>query len=161
MSEFNCNSQTIYTRTALYHNSFLPSTIRDWNNLKQDRLVMLIPSNKRERVPKYFYNGSRRGQMLHTRLRTKCSSLNKDLFDKKIVVSPQCQCRRIESTYHYFLECPIYANRRLELFTSLSQHINVTLNLILSGDTLLSNDINSIIFEKVQKYIIDTKRFDS
>ena len=64
--------------------------------------------------------------MLHTRLRTKCSSLNKDLFDKKIVVSPQCNCGRIESTYHYFFECPIYANHRLELFTILPQHINVT-----------------------------------
>ena len=99
--------------------------------------------------------------MLHTRLRTKCSSLNKDLFDKKIVVSPHCQCGRIESTYHYFFECPIYANHSLELFTSLPQHINVTLNLILSGYTLLSDDINTIIFEKVQKYIIDTKRFDN
>ena len=94
--------------------------------------------------------------MLYTRLRTKCISLNKDLFDKKIVVSPKCQCGRIESTYHYFFKCPIYANHRLKLFTSLPQHINVTLNLILSGDTLLSDDINSIIFEKVQKYIIDT-----
>ena len=99
--------------------------------------------------------------MLHTRLRTKCSSLNKDLSDKNIVVSPQCNCGRIESTYHYFFECPIYANHRLELFTSLPQHINVTLNLILSGDTLLSDDINSTIFQKVQKYIIDTKRFDN
>ena len=99
--------------------------------------------------------------MLHTRLRTKCSSLNKDLFDKKIVVSPQYNCGRIESTYHYFFECPIYANHRLELFTSLPQHINVTLNLILSGDTFLSDDINLTIFQKVQKYIIDTKCFDN
>ena len=30
------NLQTIHSRTTLYSNSFLPSTVRDWNNLSQE-----------------------------------------------------------------------------------------------------------------------------
>ena len=33
-------------------------------------------------VPKYFYRGYRRQQTLHTRLRTKRSSLNYDIYLK-------------------------------------------------------------------------------
>ena len=159
--------QTIQSRTTLYSNSFLPSTIRDWNNLTQEvRQIDSVNTFKqflnreRERVPKYFYSGNRRGQMLHTRLRTNCSGLSDDLFIKNIVESPLCQCGRIENAYHYFFECPLYTHHRIELFNSLSQHHNLTLNLVLCGDTSLSDVTNSFIFEKVQKFIIDTKRFE-
>ena len=158
---------TINARTSLYSNSFLPSTVRDWNNLTRearqvDSLNMFkqFLNRDREKVPKYFYGGSRRGQLLHTRLRTNCSSLSNDLFLKNITESPLCQCGRIENAYHFFFDCPLYARQRIELFTSLSQHHNLTLNLLLFGDALQSDDINSSIFEKVQKYIIDTKRFE-
>ena len=158
---------TINARTSLYSNSFLPSTVRDWNNLtpearQVDSLNMFkqFLNRDREKVPKYFYGGSRRGQLLHTRLRTNCSSLSNDLFLKNITESPLCQCGRIENAYHFFFDCPLYARQRIELFTILSQHHNLTLNLLLFGDALQSDDINSSIFEKVQKYIIDTKRFE-
>ena len=39
-------------------------------------------------VPKYYYTGKRKAQILHTRLRTKGSSLNMDLFLKNISESP-------------------------------------------------------------------------
>ena len=158
---------TINARTSLYSNSFLPSTVRDWNNLtpaarQVDSLNMFkqFLNRDREKVPKYFYSGSRRGQLLHTRLRTNCSSLCNDLFLKNITESPLCQCGRIENAYHFFFDCPLYARQCIELFTSLSQHHNLKLNLLLFGDALQSDDINSSIFEKVQKYIIDTKRFE-
>ena len=75
--------KTINTRTALYFNSFLLSVIREWNTLSEnDKYVDSIDSFKRQisrnktAVPKYFYTGSRKLQILHTRLRTGCSSLN-------------------------------------------------------------------------------------
>ena len=78
--------QTINARTALYFNSFLPPVIREWNTLSEnDKYVDSIDSFKRQisrnktAVPKYFYIGSRKLQILHTRLRTGCSSLNHDL----------------------------------------------------------------------------------
>ena len=84
------NLQTIYSRTTQYSNSFLSSVVRDWNNLPcvvrdtdstnsfKQRL-----NQDRVRIPKYFYTGKRKIQILYTRLRTGCSSLNFDLFSKK------------------------------------------------------------------------------
>ena len=95
--------------------------------------------------------------MLHTRLRTNCSGLSDGLFLKNIVESRLCQCGRIENAYHCFFECPLYTHNRIALFTSLPQHHHLTLKLVLFSDTSLSDDSNSFIFEKVQKFIIDTK----
>ena len=88
------NLQGIFSRTALYSNFFLSSTIRTWNNLPAEvrQLDSLdtfkqFLSRERERVPKFFYSGNRRGQLLHTRIRTNCSNLNNDLFLKNITDS--------------------------------------------------------------------------
>ena len=42
---------------------------------------------------------------------------------------------------------------------TLSQHGNITLNIILNGDLNLPNEANIAIFEAVQRYIQRTKRF--
>ena len=90
--------QTINTRTNLYYRSFLPSTIREWNNLppeaKQSVTVnsFKICLNKdKQLVPTYYYTGNRSAQILHTRLRTNCSSLNFYLFTKNVIDSPLCR----------------------------------------------------------------------
>ena len=79
--------QTIPARTNLYYTSFLPSAIREWNSLpldirNSDSLYSFNRNlNNRDRfVPKYYYSGNRKLQILHTRLRTGRSSLNQDLF---------------------------------------------------------------------------------
>ncbi len=84
------NLQIIRSRTTLYYNSFLPSAVREWNSLSQDTrnsssfncFKTKLKSNTDE-VPVYYYGGARHLQILHTRLRTKCSALNHDLFRKK------------------------------------------------------------------------------
>jgi hypothetical protein len=43
-------------------------------------------------IPFYYYTGSRLGQILHSRLRMQCSSLNQHLYRKNIVDSPNCIC---------------------------------------------------------------------
>ena len=85
------NIQNIPARTKYYYESFLPSTIRIWNELPLDtRNAESIISFKRKlnqgnvAVPKYYYTNNRKLQILHTRLRTNCSSLNHDLFEKKL-----------------------------------------------------------------------------
>ena len=86
------NLQTVETRTRQYYTSFLPSVIREWNGLSEEtRNASSISVFKTHldqniivpQIPKYFYIGDRRLQMLHTRLRTNCSALNQDLFRKK------------------------------------------------------------------------------
>ena len=49
--------------------------------------------------PIYFNAGTRRGQILHTRLRLECSSLNAHLYRKNLVPEPTCQCGAILTYY--------------------------------------------------------------
>ena len=84
------NSNDIHTNTSLYHNSFLPSTLRQWNSIPVEvRQLNPLSSFKTflkkdlQSVPTYYYCGSRKAQILQARLRTGCSSLNMDLFHKK------------------------------------------------------------------------------
>ena len=87
------NSQNlvgIQCRTTYHFNSFIPSTIRIWNNIpsniKESESIhsfkqALCSLNIENNVPKYYYNtGSRRGQILHARLRMRCSSLKQHLY---------------------------------------------------------------------------------
>ena len=82
--------QTIDARTTLYYNSFLPSTVRAWNNVndeaKQSNSVNTLKcflNKDKTRIPKHFYvHGSRKAHVLHTRLRTNCSSLSLTFLEK-------------------------------------------------------------------------------
>lgn len=158
--------QTIDARTTQYFNSFLPSTVRDWNTLpfdiKNSDTVAAFKSNlnKNNRiVPKHFYFGDRRLQILHTRLRTKCSSLNYDIFLRRLNDSPLCRCGDLENVEHFLLQCPIYQQQRLTLLQIISQHCQISSDLLLYGDISMPLETNILIFEAVQKYIQDTKRF--
>ena len=101
--------QTIAARSSQYYHSFLPSTTRDWNSLsieaKQSDSVNSFKrflSKGKSSVPNHYYIGSRRAQILHTRIRTNCSSLNLDLFLKNVTDSPLCRCGSIENAQHFF-----------------------------------------------------------
>ena len=159
------NLQNINTNTALYSSSFLPSAVRNWNDLPSEaKQIDSITSFKyflareRERAPEYYYTCKRLCQILHARLRTNCSSFNYYLFCKHITVSPLCCCGTVEDANHYFFECRMCAHQRILLFDSISQFNVITL-ILLFGDPTLSLAENTHIFDKVQKFIIDTKRF--
>ena len=156
------------SRTQLNFNSFLPSTIREWNNLpdhiKQKPSVntfkhAIKSRGSSVRPPKHYYFGERREQILHVRLRTNCSSLNQHLFEKNIVESPLCQCGEIENAWHFFFACPLFNDLRVTLFDALSQFCIPTLDIILYGDLQLSLESNESIFLAVHQFISQTKRF--
>ena len=82
--------QTIRTNTTLYYNAFLSSTLREWNTLPTEvRQLPTLNSFKcqlslgKHIVPKHYYYAARSTQILHTCLRTGCSSLNLDRFFEK------------------------------------------------------------------------------
>ena len=85
--------QTIRAKTGLYYNSFLPLTLRQWNNLSiktrqlnsLNSFKRLLKEDKRP-VPKYYFYGVRKAQILHTGVGMGCSSLNLDLFMKNITI---------------------------------------------------------------------------
>ena len=53
----------------------------------------------------------------------------------------------------------MYQAQRNELINAISPYQYHSLNLFLYGDLSMPQDVNSMIFQKVYKYIISTKRF--
>ena len=156
------NLQTVETRTCQYYNSFLPSVIKEWNGSSEETRntssVSVFKSRLDQNVivpqiPKYFYIGDRRLQMLHTRLRTNCSSLNQDLFRKNIPDTSQCTCGNTETADHFLLECLLYNGQRQELFQVISLICPISVDVLLFGNSTLSYENNVKIFEAVHNYI--------
>ena len=76
---------------TLYADSFLPSTIQACNNLPDSTRSADTPATFKHlltldtpKVPKYYFCGDRFNQVLHTRQRTECSSLNQHFFTNAI-----------------------------------------------------------------------------
>ena len=158
--------RTVNSRTSQYYNSFLPSTIREWNALPEEqRNSSTVVSFKfhlnqhSTNIPKFYYVEDRRSQILHTRLRTKCSSLKYDIYLRNITDSPLCCCRNIENSEHYLLQCRLYHQPRIEMLQYLSQICYVSVDVLLFADSSLSVEVNNRIFLSVQKFIKDSKRF--
>ena len=152
-------------RTATYANSFLPSTLRDWNSL--DLKVRDSPSlnsfkrqlnqtRNKNPYPKYFdiVHTSRSGQIYHSRLRLEYSSLKYHLYTKHIV---QGFHSAIETTSHYLLSCDLYRNQRLRYLYLIPQPLSVPK--LLFGIPEATTEENNFIFKQVQLYIMATKRF--
>ena len=135
------NLQSIHARTNLYFQSFLPSVVRKWNYLSSEaKRSSSVTSFKnylncnRTSVPKYFCTGNTKTQILYTRLRTKCSSLNSDLYSNNVTESTFCRCEQVENLHLYLLCCPFYTAQRNELFNAVSEYRTISLNLLLFGD---------------------------
>lgn len=76
-----------------------------------------------------------------------------------IIDSPNCLCGKTETTKHYLkFDCPNFTRQRSELSNSLNPQ-NIKLDTLLFGSPNLSDVENTEIFLKVQKYIIESKRF--
>lgn len=168
----NANNLTVpYCRLSCFQKSYVPSSIKLWNSL--DINVRQSPSsnvfkyrlknvyNVQVKPPVYYYIGSRIANVLHTRLRHKCSSLKSDLFRCNLSDSCYCSCGNyIESAEHYFFHCKLYTEQRAHLINGISNlDIDISIDNILFGSSEIGDDINSILFLLVQKYIIDSKRF--
>ena len=142
------NIRLIQTRTQLYYKLFLPSSIRDWNDLLLTaRNSPSLSSFKSQlnkdkmKVPKYYTVGKRTLQIYHLRLRTNSSSLNFHLCSKNITESPSCVCGDVESAKHFLLECPRFQQMRLDMMEIISTMSEPSLN-TLYGDGNLDNHAN-------------------
>ena len=60
---------------------------------------------------------------------------------------------------HFFFHCGNYQLHQTVLLDAVSQYQSPSLNLLLFGDKALSPDIDATIFEKVQAFILQSKRF--
>jgi hypothetical protein len=124
-------------------------------------------------VPKHYEIGPRKLNIALTQLRCFASFLNYDLFQVNIISDPSCRCganredscrcgANREDSYHFFFDCSHYANMRYTLFNNLSWLPNdcaIDLKLLTSGNPILSNEQNEIIFMYVFEYIKRSERF--
>ena len=141
------NFVTPRSKTNLYQNSFLPKTVRDWNDLpieiksasSLNSFKNLINRNL-TKPPKYYYEGERRAQILHTRLRLGCSSLNYDLFKNHVSDTDKCNCGLIESSEHFLLHCARYDNIRFETLHKITLAYDT--ETLLKGNNLYSDRDN-------------------
>ena len=148
------NFRAINTRTSQYYQSFLPSTVRNWNDLSVEAHQYYTLNSFKHYLNKdkckslnIFYTGSRKAQILHTRLRTNCSSLNLNLFLKNISDSPLCTCGSVEDAQPFVFHCHKYQAQCNELFV---------LQPIFTSS--LTRRVNTSCRDK-QNFIIETKRF--
>ena len=158
-------------RLSIYQSSYFPSTIRLWNSLDSNirespnsnifkyRLKSKYPLPKKS--PIYYTVGDRKANILHTRLRHRCSGLRGDLFRCNLLNISHCECgHETESVEHYLLHCNLYRVQRIRLFNNiLALGIEPTIKNMLYGKNSLDFDLNCTLFKCVQRYIIDTKRF--
>ena len=146
--------------TPNYLQEFVLPLVQDGNpyRLRNSSDIRTIHTNTNRAPPKYYSAGSRKGQILHARLRMQCSSLNADLYRKNIIPSPSCSCGGFESAYHFFYICPqLTAVRERYLGDVLRNH---TTHELLCGKPEFTNDENVSLFLKVQDFIIKSKRFE-
>jgi hypothetical protein len=168
-----CNARSredltlVRARTTIYSESYFPQTTKDWNNLPKEMKdatsleqfseMMGRPERKEER----YYAGTRRGNILHSRLRLSCSDLNSHLADNNLVESPACRCGNWqESVKHYLLDCSEYDDQRDTLVESIEQYCYpINTESLLYGSNEFSEEHNIELFKSVQQYILQTNRF--
>ena len=156
----------VHARTALYGSSFLPSTTREWNKLPINHRNAETPYSFKTllrednvKIPHYFFYGNRLDQIMHTRRRTECSSLNYYLYRRNLIPSPNCVCGALESNNHFLLRCPRYDEIRVDMVNTVIRYTNVTVDTLLHGNINLTTDANQEIFKAVHKYVRQSKRF--
>ena len=154
-------------RTETYRNSYFPTMATIWNNTDttikaiqtKPALKTALNQNKLKPNP-YFYLGRRRLNIILARIRMNCSELNSHLFAMHVIPNPHCQCGhdQLESTVHYFMECPLYHLHRNQLaghFRRLELDFNIHTLLYGTSDP----EIDQQIVEHIDEFVTDTNRF--
>ena len=105
------------------------------------------------------YNGSRKAQITHCKLRLGISDLNYDLLHRHLTTNSSCDCgERNETSEHYILHCPQFTHvRQNTIFRLPANLLNMTT--LLQGEPNISNNMNSLIFKAVQDFITQSGRF--
>ena len=163
------NLTNLHTRTETSRRSCIPSSVAYWNGFQSDireldtflsfRHVLKDTVLTGCNVPSFFVKGERRSSVIHARIRNNCSDLKRDLFQNHLTDDTRCSCGLDENALHFFFECENYNDMRLIMFHKTRKYHPLSLNALLYGKSSLSDDDNFILFQAVQQYIKDTRRF--
>ena len=174
----NAASQSLPpNHTSLFQRSFIPTTTRDWNKLPGTIRTNISPKTfKRElfkrlcipEPPVYYSLGSKKGNILHTKLRLGMSDLNAHLYSIQKSETPLCSCSNIiETTNHFIIHCTLYAQQRNTLNDTLSSILQLNFSLlspekrtnILLHGTNLSTGERHRVARAFHTFLFDSKRF--
>lgn len=166
-----------HSRTQLNHNSYIPSTLRQWNALDPALRACRTFTTFKSKIKAKFkpcplsklYSNSCK---YHTQIRLGLSKLRDHLFTFSIIPDPYCPNCPItakETALHYFLECPAFAAQREVMLRGLGELLPpTTVNnnkkcvlVLVHGIPAASFDLNKKIFFLVQNYISETHRFST
>ena len=110
----------------------------------------------------FYHKGSRSLTLYHVRIRNVCSNLNADLYNNPLRENGNCDCQTgIENAEHYFFHCHLFQNQRITPFRETRQYHPLNAKTLLIGKENLIESDNLIIFTSVQKFIKNTKRFQT
>ena len=158
--------------------TFLPTTIKEWNNLdpqiRKSKSISIFKTNIlkfiRPKPNDVYYCHNPKVIKLLTRLRLGLSHLRKHKFKHNFqdCLNPLCFCgNEMENSTHYLLHCPTFTNERLTLLNEISINCSilessgaVVTKILLFGDNILSNSSNTFILNSTIEYIISTQRFE-
>lgn len=176
----NCSAITLpQARTTLYLKSFVPVATKSWNdlptNLRQQPLLSkfrksLIDIMSPPKACPFFSFGSKKGNMMHTRIRLGASSLNQHRRALGGSVSSECSCGHAkEDTAHYLLVCPQFHGARREMSAAISAILNINFDQVPRAEqvSLLvygprrNKNIDKALAISVQNFLIKTRRFDN
>jgi hypothetical protein len=171
-------------RTTTYQNSFIPQSIKDWNNL--DLTLRNNPSienfkEKQKATSSHksnplYHHSNNKASINQTRMRLGLSALSSQRFDYKHIDDPKCRfCNgKVEDTVHFFLICPSFALVRPNLMQNAVDilfkypiDVNFTnkrfckffVDTLLQGSMLLAFDDNKEMMSLGQRYIRESHRF--
>ena len=127
-----------FSRTELYYKSFLPSSIRLWNDLSYETREAPSFTSFKYQVP------NKKEHKKHLDTFHLAIDMHKYLCSKNIVNDPYCQCGAIETTKHYLFECHRYMYRQIreEMINVISRYCTHSLNCLLYGDERFNFNCN-------------------
>ena len=170
----------IKSKHNFFKNSYIPSTIIEWNKLdhnirKAESYALFrkhLLSFIRPEANNIFNVHNAKGIKLLTRLRVGFSHLKEHKFRHNFVdaINPLCSCGNfVESTTHFFLHCTHFSNQRLTFINKIKdidkrifdKNDSLITQTLLFGDEKLSITDNKSILEVTIQFLISSARFDS
>ena len=173
------NIPSLSFKQNFFKNTFFPSTILEWNkvdasirnlascNVFENSILKLI----RPSPNKIFQCHNPKGIKLVTRLRLGLSHLRKHKFKHSFqdILNPLCSCGlHIETTSHYFLQCPLFHAERSTLLNNINQidstifnkSDSVVTHILLNGNESSKDEVNLLILNATIDFVLSTNRFD-
>ena len=140
-------------------NSFIPDSVKSlpiFSKLKKPIQPVQIP------VASFYNIGDRKTNIIHTKLRHRCSGLIADLYRVNLNNDPCCVCGHLfGDAIHFFLECPLYQHDRTSVFNCFNNIVPISIEYILFGCNEISEELNTLLFKSVHKFIRQTCRFNN